>query len=40
MESRNIINDSLIWASGKDKDYWMRLFREKVGDEVEEDESA
>lgn len=36
-ETRNIIDISLKWASGKDKDYWMKLFKEKTGQECEID---
>jgi DNA polymerase elongation subunit (family B) len=30
LETRNMIDMGLVWASGKDKDYWMQLFREKT----------
>jgi DNA polymerase elongation subunit (family B) len=37
-ESRAIIDMALNWASGKGVDYWMRLFKERVGKLEEDDE--
>jgi DNA polymerase elongation subunit (family B) len=36
-ESRKVIDQALIWASGRGKDSWMREFREKTGHEVEDE---
>jgi DNA polymerase, archaea type len=30
-ETRTVLNQSIIWASSKDKDYWINLFKEKTG---------
>lgn len=30
-ETREVIDLALRWASGKDKDYWMDLFQERIG---------
>jgi len=35
-ESRKIINQSLIWASGNGVDYWMKLFKERTGNDGDE----
>lgn len=31
-ETREVIDMALKWASGKDKVYWIRLFKEKIGE--------
>lgn len=36
-ETRKVINSALIWASGKDKDYWMTVYREKTGKDEDSD---
>lgn len=35
-ETREVIDMALKWASGKDKVYWMRLFKEKIGEDPDE----
>lgn len=35
-ESRKIIDEALIWASGKGKDYWMNKFKIAIGENEEE----
>ena len=36
-ESRAIINLALKWASGYDSEYWFKIFREKTGQEPDEE---
>lgn len=38
-ETRKVINMSLKWASGLDKEYWLALFKELCGDENEDEET-
>lgn len=37
-ESREVLNQALIWASQKDKEYWYSEFYKKTGKEENEDE--
>lgn len=37
--TREVIDMSLKWASGKDKHYWIKLFKERIGKDEETDES-
>lgn len=39
LETRNVIDMALKWASGYGKDHWMHLFKEVTGNLEEEDES-
>jgi DNA polymerase elongation subunit (family B) len=40
LETRNVIDMALKWASGQGKDYWTDLFKSATGGEIEEDETA
>jgi DNA polymerase elongation subunit (family B) len=37
-ETRKVIEMALVWGSGKGKDYWFKLFNEKVGKEVDNED--
>jgi DNA polymerase elongation subunit (family B) len=38
-ETRKVIEMALVWGSGKGKEFWFKLFKEKVGKEEENEKS-